>query len=168
MKKIAPILMTAFIILACVACTKDPIENQAPQPTKAPALTISNANTPSITFDDGGCIYSGPEITQPDQFIFQWVNNSQQYAEPSIYAIQVEEGISPNDLVGMVLGPQLEGVSSLRYETNLNSGPWTKEIAWDLTGSARYQPRPVYFLCTHKINGEIVVFAVAGPVEVNK
>ena len=146
------------------------LENTAEvsEATQAPALTIATANTSSITFDDSGCKYSGPESIQPDQLKFQWVNNSQQYAEPSIYAIQVEEGVSPNDLVGKVLDPPLEGVSSLSYEISPISGPWTKDITWNLTSSARYQPKPVYFLCTQITNGESVVFAVAGPVEVNK
>ncbi len=91
--------------------------------------------------------------------------NGQMYAENTIFAIQVEEDHSVDDLIGSGIEPPISWVSSLRYEGATKPGLWTKELTWDLTASARFQPGPVYFVCTHVENDEIIIFGVAGPVE---
>ena len=141
--------MIAVLLLECAACTSQP-------------------STPTITFEDDRCTYSGPDSIQADRFTFQWVMNSQQYAENNVFAIQVEEGQSVDDLVGTNLKAKTPWVSSLRQEWSIQPGPWTKELTWDLTDSARFQPGPVYFLCAHQINDEIIIYGVAGPVETEK
>lgn len=143
MKIFATIMAFAVLFFACAACT-------------------SQSSTPSITFKDDRCTYSGADSIQADQFAFTWVNNSQQYAPYFVIAIQVEEGQSVDDLVGLPIESTPSWVSSLKYERSTQPGPWTKELTWDLTGSARFQPGPVYFMCVHN---ETETFGVAGPVE---
>ena len=143
MKTRTAILLRVVLLLANSACTSQP-------------------STPTITSEDDRCQYSGPDSIQADQFAFQWVMKGQQFPDNSIFAIQVEEGHSVDDLIGLD-GP-ISWISSLRYENNMQGGPWTKDIKWDLTESARFKPGRVYFLCTHLINGESVSYGVAGPV----
>lgn len=158
MKIVAATLVITVLLLECAACTSQP---------STPALT--QPSTPTITFDDDGCEYSGPDRIQADQFTFQWVMNSQQDTDVSIGAIQVEEGHSVDDLVGTTAKDPTSWAQMLRYEmSRTQPGPWTKEVTWDLTVSARFQPKPVYFLCAHRINDEIIVNGFAGPVEVEE
>jgi len=146
MKTITPILVIAVFSLICAAC-------------------VSQASTPTITFEDDRCEYSGPDSIQADQFTFEWVMNSQQFAENYIWANQLEEGHSADELIGLTALPPW--ALTLRSDSGQQPGPWTKEVTWDLTESARYQPRPVYFGCGHRIEGgEITVYGVVGPVEV--
>ena len=92
--------------------------------------------------------------------------NSQKYADNRVYLVQVAEGHSVNDLVGTGGNSPVSWISSLRHDAGFQTGPWTKELSWNLTESARFQPGPVYFLCTHLVNGEEITFGVAGPVNV--
>lgn len=144
MKTVATILVIVVLLLMCVACTSRP-------------------STPTITFEDDQCSYSGPDSVQADQFAFTWANNSQKNPEFSVYVVQVEEGQSVDDLVGKDVAPSW--LSTLRYESSSQPGPWTKELTYDLTASARFQPGLVYFLCVHN---DDETFGVAGPVTAAK
>jgi hypothetical protein len=93
--------------------------------------------------------------------------NGQQYTDVGIAVIQVEEGQSVDDLVGTTAKDPTSWASLLRYEqSRTQPGPWTKEVTWDLTVSARFQPKPVYFICAHMINDETTIYGFAGPIEV--
>ena len=158
MKILATILVLAILLLESAACTSQP---------STPAITLSS--TPTITFEDDRCEYSGPDSIPADQFTFQWVVNSQQYEENLVRTIQMEEGHQVEDLIGVVVkAPAPAWISVLRYEKGTQPGPWTKEVSWDLTQSGRLEPTPVYFLCTHVINGEEIIYGVAGPVDINE
>lgn len=164
MKTLASILVLAVLLLECAACTSQPV-TPTMSPPATPAITQPAITT--ITFEGDRCEYSGPDKIQPDQFTFQWVMDGQQYSGNAIYAIQMEDGHAVDELIGFVVGaPIPPWMSSLRDETSMQPGPWTKEVTWDLTLSGRFKPRPVYFLCSHVINGEEVIYGVAGPVEV--
>ena len=153
MKILATILVIATLLLECAACTSQP---------STPAITQSS--TPTITFEDDRCEYSGPDSIQADQFTFRWVMNGQQYEGYIVSAIQMEEGHSVKDLVGLTKLPSW--ISSLRYETG-GPGPWTKEVTWDLTANAKFQPGPVYLVCDYKIKDELFSYGVAGSIEVD-
>jgi hypothetical protein len=144
MKILAAIFVIAVLLLACAACTSQP-------------------STPTITIDDDRCTYSGPDSIQADQFTFEWVMNGKQYEDYSISAIQVEEGHSVDDLVGLAELPSW--ISRLRYEID-KPGMETKEMTWDLTTNARFQPKPVYFLCAGRIKDKVTILGVTSPVEV--
>jgi hypothetical protein len=155
MKFVATILVIAVLLLECAACTSQP---------STPAVT--QPSTPTITSDDSRCEYSGPDSIQADQFTFQWVFNGQKYTDVGIAAIQVEEGQSVDDLVGIKYKDAPPWISLVRYEmSRTKPGPWTKEVTWDLTVSGRFHPGFVYFSCAHTINDELTLYGFAGPVE---
>lgn len=155
MKTVTTILLIAILLLVCAACTSQSSTSAVAQPS-----------TPTITFDDDICEYSGPDSIQADLFNFQWVMNSQHYVDNYIWVILVEEGHSAEEYIGLTAQPSWS--STLRGEGSAQPGPWTKDVSLDLTSSARFQPGPVYILCGHRINGEITAYGVAGPVEVEE
>lgn len=155
--KTYPTLFAIFIFLfVFTACT-----SQSATPT------VTQPSVPTITLDDERCEYTGPTKIQPDQFSFQWVMNGTKYSTYFIFATQLEEeGHSVNDLIGQDPNSPTPWINTLRQENGTTPGPWTKEVTWDLTQSGRYEPKPVYFVCAHEVNGEIIISGVTGPVEV--
>jgi hypothetical protein len=168
MKISAAIFAIAVLFLGSAACMSQPSAPAVAQPTTP---SVAQPSTPTITSDDNICVYSGPGRIKADPFTFQWVMNGKEHENYGIVAIQVEEGHSLDEFIGKVIkSPTPSWLSLLRYEVSrLKPGPWTKEVTMDLTLSARFQPKPVYFLCDYEDeNGDNFVNGICGPVEVEE
>ena len=145
----------AWIVLAALAVSLAAC-SPAPQPL-------------TLTFGKDKCTLTGTPTASAADFRFKWVIEDQEHTMFNAFLVQLDEGKSKQDLSAAAVGKYIYKVDPpwikvINDDFAAQAGPFSKDVAWDLTQSGIFQPGQAYVVCDYASS----TMGVVGPITITE